>query len=546
MKDDKENIIYIGKAKDLDKRIKSYFSKNIQNMQDDNWKTRVLVTKIKSIDYIITDNEIEAYLLESNLIKKHRPIFNIELKDQQRYTYLKITDETYPRLLVTRRNRNGQFTGTKGEVVGPFVKGSSRYLSVGLLRKMFKIRICTKLPKKECLEYHIGNCDAPCINKINEEQYKENIVSLKKILEDNETLGYFYEKLEAEMKIASDNRDYERAIFIRDTLTRLQNLLHHQKMENNSIDGYKSEEYIGFLNDENQKNMHVMTLMSKNGVINDMKKYQFELLGDNSIDNFICQYYHSSAKVPNVIYLNKSIGEETNLQKVLYKMTGMEVKIIPMDSDSFLKKHQYESNEMNKYNIMQLILNNLKTYIEKNHEPALDELQVLLRLKKLPYIIDCFDISNFGNDFAVGACTRFMNGIPEKKGYRKFKIKKVSYQNDFLMMEEIIRRRYSSDNFGQTVSEDKRTDRFPDLIVIDGGKGHLNTAVATLKKIGIEEIDCVSLAKENEEVYTPSSTAPILIPRNKKSLRILQHIRDESHRFGLTYNRYLRKKMINS
>ena len=158
-----------------------------------------------------------------------------------------------------------------------------------------------------------------------------------------------------------------------------------------------------------------MTLMSKNGVINDMKKYQFDLLGDNSIDNFICQYYHSSAKVPNVIYLNKSIGEETNLQKVLYKMTGTEVKIIPMDSNYFLKKHQHESNEMNKYNIMQLILNNLKTYIEKNHEPALDELQILLRLKRLPYIIDCFDISNFGNDFAVGACTRFHEWYPRKE-----------------------------------------------------------------------------------------------------------------------------------
>ena len=545
MKDENGNIIYIGKAKDLDRRIKSYFSKSIQNLQDNNWKTRVLVTKIKSIDYIITDNEIEAYLLESNLIKKHRPIFNIELKDQQRYTYLKITDETFPRLLVTRRNRNGHFTGIKGEIIGPFVKGSSRYLSVGLLRKMFKIRICTKLPKKECLEYHIGNCDAPCINKISEEQYKENIVSLKKILDDNEALGNFNKKLETEMKIASDNRDYERAIFIRDTLTRLQNLLHHQKMENNSIEGYKSEEYIGFLEDENQNNMHVMTLVSKNGIINDMKKYQFDMLGDNSIENFICQYYHSSAKVPNVIYLSKSIGEEINLQKVLYKMTGAEVKIIPLDSNYLLEEHQYKSNDINKFNIMQLILNNLITYIEKNHEPALDDLQKLLGLKRLPYIIDCFDISNFGNDFAVGACTRFMNGIPEKQGYRKFKIKKVSYQNDFLMMEEIIRRRYSSDKFGEDVPEDKRTDRFPDLIVIDGGKGHLNTAIATLKKLGIGEIDCISLAKENEEVHTPSSAMPILIPRNKKSLKILQHIRDESHRFGLTYNRYLRRKMLN-
>ena len=545
MKDSQEKIIYIGKAKDLNRRIKSYFSKEIQKIQDGNWKTRVLVTKIKSIEYIITDNEIEAYLLESNLIKKHRPIYNIELKDQQRYTYLKLTDEKFPRLLVTRRNRNGEFTGTKGEVIGPFVKGSSRYLSVGLLRKMFKIRICNRLPRKECLEYHIGNCDAPCINMINEEQYKENITTLKRILDNNEALGDFYKKLEVEMKIASNNQEYERAIFIRDTLTRLQNLLQHQKMENNFIEGYKSEEYIGFLEDENQKIMHVMTLASKNGVINDMKKYQFDLLGDNSIENFICQYYHSSTTVPNVIYLNKKIEEEAKLNRVLYQMTGTQIKIISMDSDYLSEEHQSESNDMDKYNIMQLVVNNLRTYVEKNHEPALDELKVLLRLKRLPYIIDCFDISNFGNNFAVGACTRFMNGIPDKNGYRKFKIKKVLYQNDFLMMEEIIGRRYSPDNICKDDPDDKLIDRFPDLIVIDGGKGHLNVAITTLKKIGIGEIDCISLAKQNEEVYTSYSNAPISIPRNKKSLKILQHIRDESHRFGLTYNRYLRKKMLN-
>lgn len=545
MKDSQEKIIYIGKAKDLNRRIKSYFSKEIQKIQDGNWKTRALVTKIKNIEYIITDNEIEAYLLESNLIKKHRPIYNIELKDQQRYTYLKVTDEKFPRLLVTRRNRNGEFTGTKGEVIGPFVKGSSRYLSVGLLRKMFKIRICNRLPRKECLEYHIGNCDAPCINMINEEQYKENITSLKRILDNNEALGDFYKKLEAEMKIASNNQEYERAIFIRDTLTRLQNLLQHQKMENNFIEGYKSEEYIGFLEDENQKIMHVMTLASKNGVINDMKKYQFDLLGDNSIENFICQYYHSSTTVPNVIYLNKNIEDEAKLNRVLYQMTGTQIKIISMDSYYLLEEHQSESNDMNKHNIMQLVVNNLRTYVEKNHEPALDELKVLLRLKRLPFIIDCFDISNFGNDFAVGACTRFMNGIPDKNGYRKFKIKKVLYQNDFLMMEEIIGRRYSPDNICKDVPDDKLIDRFPDLIVIDGGKGHLNVAITTLKKIGMGEIDCISLAKQNEEVYTSYSNAPISVPRNKKSLKILQHIRDESHRFGLAYNRYLRKKMLN-
>ena len=175
MKDNNQNVIYIGKAKNLKKRIKSYFiNNNSHSLEKANWKTNLLISRIRSIDYIITDNEIEAFLLESNLIKKYRPIFNIELKDQQRYTYLRITDERFPRLNVARRNRNGEFAETKGEIIGPFVKGSSRYLSVGLLRKMFKIRICNTLPKKECLEYHIGNCDAPCINMITEEKYKEN------------------------------------------------------------------------------------------------------------------------------------------------------------------------------------------------------------------------------------------------------------------------------------------------------------------------------------------------------------------------------------
>ncbi len=230
MKDNQDKIIYIGKAKNLNKRIKSYFSKEHHNNSRD--KTSILISKIKKIDYIITDNEIEAFLLESNLIKRYRPLFNIELKNQQRYTYLKITEEKFPRLLVTRRNRNGEFMGPKGEIFGPFVKGSSRFLTIGLLRKMFKIRICKQLPKKECLEYHIGNCDAPCINKISQQDYNKNIEIIKNILKTNHDFDEFYSKLECEMKVASDKKEYEKAIHIRDTLLRLKNLRYHQKIEN--------------------------------------------------------------------------------------------------------------------------------------------------------------------------------------------------------------------------------------------------------------------------------------------------------------------------
>jgi excinuclease ABC subunit C len=561
MKDIEEKVIYIGKAKNLNKRIKSYFSKDNYKTRD---KTSILISRVKKIDYIITDNEIEAYLLESNLIKKYRPIFNIELKDQQRYTYLKITDEKFPRLLVTRRNRNGEFMGPKGEIFGPFVKGSSRFLTIGLLRKMFKIRICKQLPKKECLEYHIGNCDAPCINKISQQGYNKNIESIKGILKTNNDFDEFYLKLENEMKVASDKKEYEKAIHIRDTLYRLKNLQYHQKVENN-FQNNPSEEYIGIVYEKMKNLAYVMTLISKNGVINDMKKYQFDLIADNYFENFISQYYYSNPTIPNTIYLNEELEEKSKLEQVLEKISNHSVKIKTINNtttsqtsqdtvDSGINKLN-EQNQNDKIKIMELIINNLKTYIQKSYEPALEELKTILNLKKIPHVIDCFDISNFGNDFAVGACTRFIDGIPHKNGYRRFKIKKIFNQDDFSMMEEIISRRYrkNEERGTETVVEvgenttsmmTMMSEELPNLIVIDGGKGHLNMALKTLKRIGLEKLDCISLAKENEEVFVPNSNDPIIIPKSKKPLKILQHIRDESHRFGLAYNRKLRKIMI--
>ena len=561
MKDIEEKVIYIGKAKNLNKRIKSYFSKDDYRTRD---KTSILISRVKKIDYIITDNEIEAYLLESNLIKKYRPIFNIELKDQQRYTYLKITDEKFPRLLVTRRNRNGEFMGPKGEIFGPFVKGSSRFLTIGLLRKMFKIRICKQLPKKECLEYHIGNCDAPCINKISQQGYNKNIETIKGILKTNNDFDEFYLKLENEMKVASDKKEYEKAIHIRDTLHRLKNLQYHQKVENN-FQSNPLEEYIGIVYEKMKNLAYVMTLISKNGVINDMKKYQFDLIADNSFENFISQYYYSNPTVPNTIYLNEELEEKSKLEQVLEKISNHSVKIKTINDtttsqtsqdnvDSGINKPN-EQSQNDKIKIMELIINNLKAYIQKSYEPALEELKTILNLKKIPHVIDCFDISNFGNDFAVGACTRFIDGIPHKNGYRRFKIKKIFNQDDFSMMEEIISRRYRKNEERETetvveIGENTApmmmvmTEELPNLIVIDGGKGHLNVALKTLKRIGLEKLDCISLAKENEEVFYRTTNDPITIPKSKKPLKILQHIRDESHRFGLAYNRKLRKITI--
>ena len=517
MKNKEGKIIYIGKAKNLRKRVLSYFNYR-QSTDTTNWKTSKLVSKIQDVDFLVTDNEIEAILLESNLIKQYRPLFNIDLKDQQRYTYLKISDEKFPRLLVARRNRDGKFTGTKGKVFGPFVHGSSKFLTVGLLRKIFKIRICNSLPKKPCLEYFINNCDAPCINNVTQSEYMDNVQSLENILTGRKSIDDFIEKMKEDMTRASSNLDYENAKAIRDTVSRLENLRSRQKIEQ-SISSRSEEEYIGIMYDFLQSRAHILILRRYRGVIRDRKKYQFDLLGDNSFSSFLSQYYYSKSSVPRFIYVNEDPDSKVALEKSLETIASHRVNIIGLSNRIHIERKQ----------LMDLIVRNLSTYISKGYEPALFDLKKLLNLKLLPKIIDCFDISNLGLSIAVGSCVRFVNGIPEKSFYRKFKIKTIKDQNDFAMISEIVSRRYSK--------EDKLN--LPDLVLIDGGKGQLHSALDAISKLGLK-IPCISIAKEREEIFVPNSTFPIIIPKSSKSLKILQYLRDEAHRFGLGYNIKLR------
>ncbi|MGC1929202.1 MAG: excinuclease ABC subunit UvrC [Candidatus Nitrosopolaris sp.] len=534
MKDSTGRIIYIGKAKNLQKRVSSYFPKHSLAVNDeihhrnDNWKTSRLIRKIHDIDFILTDNEIEAFLLESNLIKRYRPLFNIELKDQQRYTYLKITDETFPRLLVARRNRKGEIYGPRGKVYGPFVRGSSKFLTVGLLRKLFKIRICDKLPKKACLEYFLKNCDAPCINNVTREEYMKNVDTLQSIVRGKSNIDRFVNEMEAEMKRAAEIQDYEKAQQIRDTLRRLNNLSTKQKMEK-ALRRNLDEEYVGIIKEIKTGIAHVMTLRRTKGVITDRKKFDFELIGDNSLDTFLSQYYSTVPEIPRFVYVNEMPASREALEASIERFTDHEVSIILVSDDFQLKE---------KKELMDLVIRNLQLYVEEGHSPAILELKNILHLPSTPTVIDCFDISNFGKTYAVGACTRFVDGKPYKDGYRKFKIRLTFNQNDFAMIQEIVARRYlplQTENYTRDC-----TLSLPDLIVIDGGKGQLHCAIDALHKAGIE-VPCISLAKENEEVYCPDSTYPIILFRNSPALKVLQYIRDEAHRFGLAYNRTLRR-----
>ena len=544
MKDKTGKIIYIGKAKNLKNRIKSYCSLNSENnlkfKEKNFWKTRVLIKKVNDIEYILTDNEIEAFLLESNLIKKYRPIFNIELKDQQRYTYLKVTDEKFPRLLVARRNRNGNFQGPGGDIYGPFVYGSSRFLSIGLLRKIFKVRICNRLPKKPCLEYFIHNCDAPCIKKINEDEYLKNIKKLKEILSEKNGLENFISNLKIEMNIESKKQNYERAKEIRDTIKTIESLLIHQKMD---LKSRSNEEYIGTKIDTLSGVSHILIFKRINGVISDQKKYEYELVGDNNFSTFLLQYYTTAAQIPHKIYVNEIPVSKKILELALKKLSNHNVSIIKVTDSS--------NNE--KKDLMNLILKNLSIQVERKYNQSVIELKNILNLREFPFIIDCFDISNFGITYAVGACVRFVNGYPYKSGYRKFRIRNSkSKQDDYSMIKEIVDRKYSfhkiaeeddeinnNNNNNNNSNTFKMDNSFPNLIVIDGGKGQLGSAQFVLKKKGLN-IPVVSIAKENEEIYTSCSADPLQISKKNPALHLLQFVRDEAHRFGLAYNIKLR------
>lgn len=506
MKDGSGIIIYIGKAKDLKRRVRSYFNRT----QD--YKTARLVEKIHAIEYILTDTESEAYLLESGMIKRHRPKFNIELKDQERYTYLKVTDEKYPRLVVARRSRTGHFLG-KGDTYGPFVYGSSKLLTVGTLRKSFKIRTCKKLPKKVCLEYHLGNCEGPCEFVDAQNQYGTHIKNLKSVLKHPNQSEAFTNKLRVEMVEASDMLQFERAREIRDTLQRLGNLQYEQKMATISK---KNEEFFGVRIQDMAATVMNFRLVS--GVIRDSDKFTFETIGDNNLGNFVFQYY-TTHPIPDCIVLSEMPSERDILVKLLSQQAGHPIDIITPDTPM-------------RRNMIKLLLKNIDATLSVDLHA---ELQQALNLASPPSIIECFDISNHGTEFAVGAASCLVDGKPEKSRYRRFRIKTVSGRDDYAMIHEVVLRRYRRlKGEGGTM---------PDLVLIDGGKGQLNSAVAALQEAGVK-LPCASLAKENEEVYVPDIPEPIIMASNSMSLHILQYARDEAHRFGVAYNNIIRRSKL--
>lgn len=501
-KDITGEIIYIGKAKNLRKRVSSYFSKDHQDI-----KTTVLVSNIKSVDTIITPNEMEALLLESQLIKKHKPKYNIDLKYGVRYAWIVLTNETFPRLLTVRN------PGIDGEYFGPFVNGYGRKQLIDILQKKFFIRTCRTLPKKACLRYHINICKAPCIKEQSQEEYMIQVEQVRKYLQGkNKEL---IKELQNDMKEFSKKQQYELAQQRKDQIQALETVQERIVVENTRDN---EEDVINYkkIMHKGRELIRFLVFSFRRGVLVDKEEYDVSE-EKYVLDEFIKRYYEV-AIIPRTIIVPHEIDDE---------------KIIPYLEN--LSEHKVEivvPQRGLKKDMLDLATTNL--------EAGLSEAQILahefmdtLQLDKPIRTIECFDISHLSGTNMVGSMSYFKDGKPLKSMYRKFNIQTVVGIDDFRAMKEIVGRRYK-----RLVEEKKE---FPDLIVIDGGAIQLDFAQQAIKELGLN-IPMIGLAKKFEEIYFPNVKEPTQFDKKSAMMKTIIQARDETHRFGITFHRKKRSK----
>ncbi len=510
MRDETDTIIYIGKAKNLIKRVKSYFREKL-----DRPKTQILMSHFHSLEYIVTNSEKEALILEATLIKKHRPRYNVQLKDDKRYPYVKITDEEFPRLVITRNvTKNGVY-------FGPFTDVGSVKQTVKFLKSLFKIRTCRNM-NGPCLNAQIDLCYAPCDGRISKEEYSEIINKIDLFFQGK--YSTIVKNLKKEMMDAASKEEFEKAAVIRDQINSIEEIMEKQFVD--LVDDDLDQDVIALAPGENEVVVIIMPIRNGKIVGRDdflMSASQYDSSSEIMFA-FIQQYYGYNRHVPKQILLDEDIDDKELLEDWLSDLRGNKVKIkVPQKGVKLrLVKMAKKNAEIIKHQ-------------KKKMEDALIELKKYLKLEKLPRVIEGYDISNISGKFAVGSKVSFKDGKPNKKKYKHFRMETPG-PNDFAMMEELLTRRL------------KMVDRDPepDLIVIDGGKGQLGMACGVLEKLNLTHIPIIGLAKEFEEVFIPNSSRPIIIPKNNKALHLLQQVRDESHRFAITYHRKLRSKNIQS
>lgn len=522
-------IIYVGKAKNLKRRVSSYFHK-----KHDRVKVAVLVSKIEKMEYIITDSEVEALILEAHLIKKHKPKYNILLKDDKKYPYFLITDEDYPRITVVRKKN---INPDKGKFYGPYTNSRAMYSTLDFLKKIFPLKQC-KTPKfsnRPCLYYHIGKCMAPCQGKVTPQEYQNIVAQVELFLSGKQT--ELIKKLKTQMEEYAKNEQYEKAARMRDSYLDLQKTLEHQKVvyENARL----NEDIIAVIYEEGI--FAVTILLIREGRLIDKKDFTYFVENeykDEFFKTFFQEYYSTlMLEFPDKIVSTdlENIGDKQLYQDWLEIISHKKIKI------SYGKSKQgRELAQLAQKNVQNLFENaRIKKLasIRDDFNEVGAYLQETLKLTNFPNRIECYDISHIQGTNTVASMVVFYNGMNKKTAYKKFKLKTTEGKpDDFLSMKEVLTRRLS--RLGE-----KNWEK-PDLIIIDGGKGQLSSVMEVVEEMGITGIDFVSLAKREEEVFLPHQSKSIRIPMNSNAMFLIQRIRDEAHRFAITYHRSLRSKAL--
>ena len=516
----KNEVIYVGKAKNLKKRITSYF-----NRKHDEIKTQELVKNIEDIETIICNSELDALVLENNLIKQYSPKYNILLKDQKTYPYLKITKETFPAIKIVRNTR--ELRKKDGKFYGPYIQGAFNLKKT--LNRVFKIRDCNrnmeKVYLKPCLKYYMHFCIAPCCFKEVYEEYNTMINGTEELLKGK---GKDYiNLLKNKMKTSSEEMEFEKSILYREQIKELENSVVRQVTESQKN---IEEDYFSFEISKNRLFITVLSLregkiIGKNSTNLSLKNKIYEDVNKT----IIMRYYSKNYPPKKIIFSDELEGEKELLKEWFEKSFDRNIEIF---FPKILSRKR-ELLDMAKLNLQ----DEIETYYRKKTvlENGLTTISKTLLLKQYPRRIECFDISNISGKDAVASMSVAIEGRTTPKEYRKFKITCKDTPDDFAMMREVVTRRYSK----------LKIEEFPNMILIDGGLGQINAVGAILESIGKGGIaDLISLAKREEEVYKYGESTPYIFDKTDESIKIFQRVRDEAHRFGITYHRQLRSKRV--
>lgn len=526
MKDKNGRSIYIGKANNLKSRVRSYFSRD----SGDRHQIPYLVGDVETVDYLLTKTESEALLVENSLIKRHKPKYNIRLKDDKTYSSLRLSvNEKYPRLTFTRRVRDDGAL-----YFGPYASGESLKQTSRLVRKLFPVRDCSdekfrRHKSRPCLSYFINICSGPCANKISHEKYNAIVDKAAVFLRGERK--QLIRIIKNSMKKASDEMRYVDAAYYRDQLKSVEKNVEVDKLMSSSL---MDKDVIGFYREDD--NYEFTVLLSRDGTIVDKSDFSvkgFNLETGEVLREFISRFYFSDRYIPREILLPLDIYDSQNYSDLLSEKRGKKVDIINPKRGEKLKL------------IQMALKNSRESFFRKQNErkrgnTLLESIKDSLSLNRIPNAIECFDISNTQGSQPVASLVRFAGGKADRSRYRRYRIKTVSGPDDFSSMYEVV--------FRRCLRSDQKGWNLPDLILIDGGKGQLNVALNALKDCGVDDkVDIAAIAKsrvngETDKIYLPGRKEPVLLEDNKKAIFLLMRIRDEAHRFAITFHKELRDK----